>query len=162
MMWVQPAIRFDLRGGHGLCPKHVILDLRQPLGRSVRYPAGLVGTGQCQSMFDDGRPFTSDEIVIDPVVPEAARRALADLYWAGQRGISGFMAGTLGRVGKAGRMTRAGAAQIERDRDGHHRRPVDPIPKVTAEGTPAAHAPRQPDYADIGCFRAGLPDQGRC
>ena len=36
-------------------------------------------------MFDDGRPFTSDEIVIDPAVPAAARRALADMYRAGQR-----------------------------------------------------------------------------
>lgn len=61
-------------------------------------------------MFDDGRPFTSDEIVIDPVVPEAARRALADLYWAGQREFRGSRrsAGPGGRVGQAGRMTRAG------------------------------------------------------
>jgi hypothetical protein len=60
-------------------------------------------------MFDDGRPFTSDEIVIDPVVPAAARRALADMYRAGQRESrdSRRAAGPGGRVGQAGRVTRA-------------------------------------------------------
>jgi hypothetical protein len=36
-------------------------------------------------MFGDGRALTSDEIVIDPVVPEVARRALADMHAADQR-----------------------------------------------------------------------------
>lgn len=38
-------------------------------------------------MLDDGKPLTSDEIVIDPMVPAEIRHTLAEMHRAGQRGL---------------------------------------------------------------------------